>query len=255
MSKKDRTNYFLVFIMVQLTVQGYTQENASNPLAAVSNTDLRYQFYDLGDANLNEYFIDGAYMATPKLKLKYELHYWNSDLSGSWQSGFQSIHFKPVYFPLQGKWGSWKYKLAVGVEWILEFNAPITQGCPEYPISCLPGFTGSDQIAPFVGLSLVTPKGTLLIPLVQQFISYNGTKVNMTAMRLIAIQSLPKGFWGKLDAIVPIDWENDVVPATAEVQLGKMFSSSIGTYVDGMFGVGGDKPYNWGIGLGVRFNY
>jgi hypothetical protein len=77
----------------------------------------------------------------------------------------------------------------------------------------------------------------------------------MTAMRLIAIQSLPKGFWGKLDAIVPIDWENGVVPATAEVQLGKMFSSSIGTYVDGMFGVGGDKPYNWGIGLGVRFNY
>jgi hypothetical protein len=48
---------------------------------------------------------------------------------------------------------------------------------------------------------------------------------------------------------VPIDWENDVVPATAEVQLGKMFSSSIGTYVDSMFGVGGDKPYNWGIGL------
>jgi hypothetical protein len=60
MIKKDRANYFLVFIMVQLTVQGYTQENASNPLAAVSNTDLRYQFYDLGDANLNEYFIDGA---------------------------------------------------------------------------------------------------------------------------------------------------------------------------------------------------
>ena len=241
---------------ILLPIRGFTQENASNPLAAVSNTDIRAQYMDLGDANLQDYWVDGAYMATPKLKLKYEVHYWSSDLTGSRQSGFQSIHFKPIYFPLQGEWGSWKYKLAVGAEWILEFNAPQSgQGCPENTILCTSPGTGSDQIAPLVGLSLVAPKGTVLIPLVQQFISYNGPKVNITAMRLIAIQSLPKGFWGKLDAIVPIDWKDDVVPATAEVQLGKMFSSSIGTYVDGMFGVGGDKPYNWGIGLGVRFNY
>ena len=49
-----------------------------------------------------------------------------------------------------------------------------------------------------------------------------------------------------------MDWENDIVPASAEVQIGKMFSSSLGLYVDGLVGIGGDKPYDWGVGVGVR---
>jgi len=80
--------------------------------------------------------------------------------------------------------------------------------------------------------------------------------VSTTAFRLIAIQSFPNNFWGKLDGIVPVEWENDnALPATAEVQLGKMFASWFGTYVDGLFGIGGDRPYDWGVGVGVRFNY
>ena len=79
---------------------------------------------------------------------------------------------------------------------------------------------------------------------------------NVTGTRVIAIQSLANNYWGKLDLIVPVDWENDkAMPATAEVQLGKMYSSSLGTYVDLMVGIGTDRPYDWGVGVGVRFNY
>jgi hypothetical protein len=49
--------------------------NASNPLASVNNTDLRWQHFDLGGSDRNDFYVDGAYMLTPKLKLKYELHY------------------------------------------------------------------------------------------------------------------------------------------------------------------------------------
>jgi hypothetical protein len=43
-------------------------------------------------------------------------------------------------------------------------------------------------------------------------------------MRLIGIQSLQNNYWLKLDAIVLSDWEKDnAIPATFEVQLGKMF--------------------------------
>ena len=202
----------------------YSQDNASNPLGAVSNTDLRMQYMDLGDAYLNDFYIDGAYMVTSKLKLKYELHYWNSDLIGYNQSGFESLHFKSIYFPLQGEWGQWKYKLAIGVEWILEFGNPQSgDDCLENPILCMPPGTGSDQIAPL--------------------------------MHLIALQPLPKAFWGKLDFKVPIDWENDIVPATAEIQFRKMFFPSFGVYLDGMIGIGDYKPYEWGVGLGLRANY
>jgi len=49
----------------------------------------------------------------------------------------------------------------------------------------------------------------VLIPLVQQFLSYSGEDVNTTAFRLIAIKPLPGKMWTKLDAKVPIDWEHD----------------------------------------------
>ena len=41
-----------------------------------------------------------------------------------------------------------------------------------------------------------------------------------------------------------------ILPASAEVQLGKMFTPSFGTYVDGLLGIGGDRPYDWGVGVG-----
>ena len=218
-------------------------ENASNPLAAVSNTDLRVQYFDLDGSDRTDYWADGAYMLTPKLKLKYELHYWDTDVTGSSESDFETFHLKPIYFPTQGEWGSWNYKLAIGAEWIVGF------GNEDKGIG-----TGSDQIAPLVGLALVKG-GTVLVPLVQHFVEYDGPDVNQTSIRLIAIQSLPNNFWGKLDAKIPFDWENDAIPATAEVQLGKMFTPSFGAYVDGLFGIGSDRPYDWGVGVGIRFNY
>ena len=50
-------------------------------------------------------------MLTPKLKLKYELHYWATDVTGSSEGGWESLHLKPIYFPESwvGEWGEWKY--------------------------------------------------------------------------------------------------------------------------------------------------
>ena len=233
-----------IVLMFAACVSGaYGEENASNPLAAINNTDLRAQSFDLGGPELKEYWVDGAYMATPKLKLKYELHYMDTDVTGESEGDWESIHIKPIYFPTEGDWGDGQYRSAVGFEIIAD------AGNEDKGIG-----SGSDQIAPLAALSL-SRGNTVLIPLVQHFVEFNGPDVNMTAFRLIGIQSLPKQYWGKLDAIVPIDWENDkAIPATFEVQLGKMFSSSFGLYVDGLFGVGTDRPYDWGVGIGLRFN-
>jgi hypothetical protein len=220
-------------------------ENASNPLAAVNNTDARLQYFDLDGSDRYDLFADGAYMVTPKLKLKYELHYWYTDVTGSSESDWESLHLKPIYFPEKwvGKLGAWDYKLAVGGELIVDAgNADLGIG------------SGSDQIAPLVGVSMVQGD-TVLVPLVQHFVEYDGPAVNSTAFRLIAIQSLANDSWGKLDTKVPVDWENDTVSATVEAQLGKTFSESFGTYVDGLVGIGGDRPYDWGVGVGARFNY
>ena len=139
--------------------------------------------------------------------------------------------------------GVWKYKLAIGTELTVDF------GNEDEGIG-----SGSDQIAPLVGFAFV--KGnTVLVPIVQHYVEYDGPDVNQTSVRLIAVQSLPNNFWGKLDAKLPFDWENNAVPASAEVQLGKMFNPSFGVYLDGLFGIGNDRPYEVGVGLGIRLTY
>ena len=95
----------------------------------------------------------------------------------------------------------------------------------------------------------------MLIPLVQHFYGYSGDDLNQTAMRLIGLKPLANRSWAKLDVKVPYDWENDEVPASIELQLGKSFSPSFGLYVDVLAGVGGDKHFDSGIGVGVRLNY
>jgi hypothetical protein len=72
---------------------------------------------------------------------------------------------------------------------------------------------------------------------------------------LIALQSFKTTWWLKADAKVPYDWENETVPATAEFQLGNNISNSKAVYVEGLIGLGSDRLYDWGVGLGFRFKY
>ena len=78
--RKIFTLYVLVLMLVTAITSAYGEENASNPLASVNNTDLRWQYFELdtelnNESERNDFYVDGAYMLTPKLKLKYELHY------------------------------------------------------------------------------------------------------------------------------------------------------------------------------------
>ena len=133
------TTYRTLFLALTLSTPGaLLAENPSNPLAKSVNTDIRAQYVELRDgSDLTDYFVDGGFMATEKLKVKYELHYWDTNVTGS-----------------------------------------------------------SEQ-----------------------------------------------------------DWDDETVPATVEVQFGRMFNSGFGLYLEALAGVGDDRPYDWGAGLGLRFVY
>ncbi len=238
----------LIYALVVVGSASEAEENASNPLAAVNNTDIRYQYFDLArGADRQDAFVDGAYMLRPDLKLKYELHYNSTNATGERFNGFEKTSFKLIYFPSQKPLNdTWSVKSALGLEWILDF------GDPDEGIG-----TGSDQIAPFGGFAFAnTNTGLTLIPLVQHFASYNGsTDVSQTAMRLIALQPFGDGYWVKADIKAPYDWDNDAWPATAEFQIGKNLSPGIALYADVLVGIGADRPYDQGAGIGLRFNY
>jgi hypothetical protein len=224
------------------------EENASNPLSKTRNTDLRVQYYELDDKNDSErinYEFNGAVMATSQLKIKYEAHYWDTDITGRSEQGMEKVTLKGIYFGKDRRSGSLEYRPAIGLELVKDFDND-DKGIGG----------GSDLISPFIGLSLQFESGLVLVPLVQHFVEYSGDEVNTTAFRLIGIKAFDGGYWLKLDAKVPVDWENDnEIPANAELQFGKMFNPAFGAYVDGFAGVGDDKPYVWGVGAGVRFVY
>ncbi|WP_299354801.1 hypothetical protein [uncultured Shimia sp.] len=239
---------FAIAAALACAAQTASAENASNPLAAVNNTDFRYQFYDLGGGfDQQDAIIDGAYMLRPNLKFKYEAHYYSTDVSGTRENELSRINLKGIYFPSEKKLNeTWGVRTAVGLEWILDFGDP-AKGTG----------LGSDQIAPFGGLAFANLNtGLTLIPLIQHYESYNGpTDVSQTAIRLIALQPFGEVYWAKLDLKLPYDWTNDVWPASAEVQLGKNLNDKIAIYGDLFVGLGRDRLYDYGIGVGLRFKY
>ncbi|MCX2980887.1 hypothetical protein EYC98_08420 [Halieaceae bacterium IMCC14734] len=231
--------------MVLTNSATWSEENPSNPLSKGKNTDLRIQHFDLKGGNqYTDFIADGAFMATEKLKVKYELHYANTDVTGKSEQDFNTFHLKGIYFPKEGVLGSTPYRLAVGLEWITSFdNADKGIGI------------NADVLSPFAGIALQVSKDLMLIPLVQHYTEYSGDDVEVTAGRLIGLWSLDNGYWGKLDAKAPYDWDSETLPASAEVQFGRMLSPSFGLYVEGLVGVGDDRSYDWGAGLGFRFVY
>lgn len=58
-------------------------ENPSNPLSKGKNTDLRWQYLDEEVGHIHDLSFEGAFMVHDKLKLKHELHYWETGVTGS----------------------------------------------------------------------------------------------------------------------------------------------------------------------------
>jgi hypothetical protein len=239
--------FVIMFFAAVISSPATAEENASNPLAAVNNIDLRYQFTSGDFDDRHRAYIDGAYMVMPTLKLKYELHYVQTDITGKDEHDFEKFVIKPIVFPHQTKLNDdWGMRAAVGLEWSVEF------GNDDKGIGI-----GADQISPFGGFAFShTPSGTTFIPLLQQFVSYNGdTDVNTTALRLIALMPFADGHWFKMDAKFPYDWEIDAWLPTAEVQLGHNFTPQWAAYVDGLAGIGSERLFDAGVGVGLRFKF
>ena len=221
-------------------------ENASNPLAKTRNTDIFGSGFKVADGvDLSSVDIEGAFMARSDFKVKYEAHYWRLESDDQRASGWESFTLKGIWFPKEGRRGGWGYRLALGLDWVLD------GGNSEDGIG-----TGSDLLGPFAGIALAPRQGTTIIPLVQHFQNYSGDPFSTTAARLIVMQVLPERWWLKLDGVLPVDWEKDrEIPATVELQLGRSLSRSVALFGNAHAGVGADRPYDYGFGFGIRLSY
>jgi hypothetical protein len=186
-------------------------------------------------------------MARDNLKIKYVLHYnrISSDVTSA--DGLEKAILKAIYFPTEGQLNeTWGYRLALGLDWIIEGDN-YDDGIG----------VGADQLGPFAGFAFGNSEtGLTLIPLIQHFASYSGpTDVSQTAMRLIALKPFAADYWAKLDLKIPYDWKSETWPSTAELQIGYNVNERVAVYGDALVGLGGDRPFDQGIGVGLRFKY
>ena len=225
--------------------------NASDPTAAVNYVDFRFQAFDLGgSADRDRYAVEGAYILTPEHKFTYEINYWETDITGKDESGLESL--KGKYINLQPRMldGGLKYKLARGVELIHDLG-DVDDGIG----------SGTDQVAPLFGAGWLFSERNFLITLVQYFHSVseddNAEKVRVTGPRLIWIFKIPdiQG-WLKVDNKFSINHEDDNHTSNIiEIQLGRMFTPSIGGYVEYLNNTGGYHQYDDGLGVGLRITF
>ncbi len=234
--------------------EGEDGADASNPTAAVNYTDIRYQTFDLGGSapgdDRDRIAIEGAYVPTEEHKFTYELNYWDTDVTGSDESDFES--FKGKYINLKPGMldNGLKYKRALGIEVIADLG-DVDDGIG----------SGTDQIAPLFGAGWLLNEKDFVITLVQYFHSVSedsgADKVRTTGPRLIWIHKFPQiQGWVKIDNKFSIDHENDDKTSNVvELQFGKMFSPSFGMYVDYLNNNAGYQQYDDGIGVGIRMTY
>jgi hypothetical protein len=226
---------------------------ASDPTAAVNYQDLRFRYFDLdGGADKKSFETEGAYMLHPRLKLTNELRYVNTDRSGRSKQDFEEFKFKTIFLSNIKPFGV-KAKLALGAEWLKDLG-DFEDGTG----------TGSDKIAPLVGIGWVPNDENFIVTLVQYFYSYDTDSafdqdVRTTNPRLIWIRSMPAfGGWFKADLKMVIDHEDDEnFDQTLELQLGRMLTPKWGVFAELFLGddVLDSDSYNYAAGVGVRFVY
>ena len=220
---------------------------ASDPLSKTNSIDLKWtRLNSESGADTDNWWIKGNYSFAKWGKLSYELTYARTDDAGEITDGFDNLSLKPIFFLKRGELGSWKYGLATGFELVFDFadNDP--------SLGTIEGYgTGSDLLSPLFGVSF-SKGNTILVPLVQHYVEFSGPDVNTTGFRLIAIQKFKGNYWAKADIILPYDWNNEIFPGTAELEVGKMLSKSFGIYGSGIAGIA-DSQLDWGASINVRF--
>ncbi len=225
---------------------------ASNPTAAVNFQDVKLRYFDLTEGNEESVLeAEGSYVFSPAFKLVHEVNGTRTNRSGEWETDFRELSLKPIYLHPIKPFGI-KAKFALGVEWLKDLGK-FRDGTG----------TGTDQIAPLIGVGWLPTDDDFVITLVQYFHSYdeNGgaEDVRTTGPRLIYVRKLLliKG-WGKVDLKTSIDHEDDNdFTQTLEFQLGTMVSDRIGVYGETFVGdsVLDTNAYDWGIGIGLRVLY
>ncbi len=189
-------------------------------------------------------------MFHPRFKFTNELRGVYTDRSGDWETDFEILKLKGIFLTDGQPFGI-KAKYALGLEWLKDLG-DLKDGTG----------SGSDQIAPLVGIGWIPTEMDFVITLVQYFYSYDthdgGSKVRKTGPRLIYIRKIPQiGGWLKADYKGEIDHKDDDYSSVLELQLGSMFTPRIGAYVEAFLGdsVFSTDAYNYSLGLGIRFMY
>ena len=224
-----------------------TLENASNPLSIVNFTDVRYHYQTSDIEDKNRLFIEGALVATSRLKIIYDISYSQTDRSGEDEADFETLAISPVYYGFDGKLSEkWYFRSNFGFDWTYDF------GNEDKGIG-----SGADSIGPRIGFGLTNLESAVTVAAILQHTqSYNGSSdIEASTLSITSIRQFRKAGWISSNVVIIRDWEYNAWRSSLSLQAGYSFDNGKAIYVNGMAGIGRDRLFDVGAGLGLRFYY
>jgi hypothetical protein len=222
----------------------------SDPTKPVRFQDIRSRYLDYqNDKSIFDVSTDGSFVFSPDFKITNELHYFVTDISGNYESEFESLHLTPTYSTDLFKFRKISGRAIFGVNWIKNLG-DFEDGTG----------TGSDRIGPLVGLGLNLTEYGFMALVVQYIHSYReddgAPDVNATASRLLFVRALEEfNGWVRVEFQSLIDHENDDrFSLEGEFQLGKIIADNVGLFAEIRVPLR-SQPFDYGVGIGLRFLY
>jgi len=177
--------------------------SASDPTAGVSYLDFKPRYVNLPKGKEESVLeIEGVHAFAPSFTVKYEVIAARSNQTGDWNTDLREFKLRPLYLHPIEPFGI-KAKFGVGVEWFQDLSSSRTGTG-----------TGTNEIAPLLGIGWLPTDKDFLVTLVQYFHSYHEDRdfdeVRATGPRIIYIRSLPSiNGWGKADLRTRINHKDD----------------------------------------------
>ncbi|MBI5363683.1 MAG: hypothetical protein HZA53_10930 [Planctomycetes bacterium] len=183
--------------------------------------------------------------ADNRMNLRTKLPFAVSDAAGGTDSGLGDISVR---------W-NWIADVTLTDAWLVGFDLMLDTASEDVL------GRGKNIGAPVVTRAWFLNATTIFAPTLQENVGFGGDSaradVNETLIDLYFVKTAAdKKSWLTVDPTVVLDWENDAVPVTLEVEygwnLGGAFGGALNAFVRPGIGIGSDRPFDWNLEAGVN---
>jgi hypothetical protein len=217
-------------------------KTGTNPVNFTNELRLYNVFTSLPDGSYQNLSVFRYYMPfnnrTMGIRLEFPLV--TTDVTGDTEFGFGDLNLRWLWTAKQAR----THAVAVGIESWWDTATGDALG------------SGKNSLAPVVFYVMFLNKQTLFAPAYQYKFDIGGSDdrpdISQSLIDLYYVYLPKPGQWIIVDPTIIIDHESSTTSMQVEVELGRMMSPGMSTYIRPGFPIGGNQLIDWNLEVGVK---